>query len=234
MGDSSGMRGLGAVSAVMIVTALAGCSSYDSLVGTKPSAAASTSAASSSSSFSDRFSNFVLGSPATAGEGAGAPPPPDIDCPTVEIRQGAATFSQSGPDNGSAALSLRYQANFLRGARECTLRAGTVNMKVGVEGRVILGPAGSPGTLTLPVRLALVKEGVEPKTIWTKFYMVPVNVPSGESNVTFTHVEEDLSFPMPSAAELDAYVIYVGFDPDGAALEQKKKRPAKPAAKPKR
>lgn len=233
MGDSSGMRGLGAVSAVMIVTALAGCSSYDSLVGTKPSAAASTSAASSSSSFSDRFSNFVLGSPATAGEGAGVTPP-DIDCPTVEIRQGAATYSQSGPDNGSTALSLRYQANFLRGARECALRAGTVNMKVGVEGRVILGPAGSPGTLTLPVRLALVKEGVEPKTIWTKFYMVPVNVPSGESNVTFTHVEEDLSFPMPSAAELDAYVIYVGFDPDGAALEQKKKRPAKPAAKPKR
>ncbi|HYW61417.1 MAG TPA: hypothetical protein VE909_12880 [Xanthobacteraceae bacterium] len=233
MGDSSGMRGLGAVSAVMIVTALAGCSSYDSLVGTKPSAAASTSAASSSSSFSDRFSNFVLGSPATAGEGAGVTPP-DIDCPTVEIRQGAATYAQSGPDNGSTALSLRYQANFLRGARECALRAGTVNMKVGVEGRVILGPAGSPGTLTLPVRLALVKEGVEPKTIWTKFYMVPVNVPSGESNVTFTHVEEDLSFPMPSAAELDAYVIYVGFDPDGAALEQKKKRPAKPAAKPKR
>ena len=233
MGDSSGMRGLGAVSAVMIVTALAGCLSYDSLVGTKPSAAASTSAASSSSSFSDRFSNFVLGSPATAGEGVGVTPP-DIDCPTVEIRQGAATYAQSGPDNGSTALSLRYQANFLRGARECALRAGTVNMKVGVEGRVILGPAGSPGTLTLPVRLALVKEGVEPKTIWTKFYMVPVNVPSGESNVTFTHVEEDLSFPMPSAAELDAYVIYVGFDPDGAALEQKKKRPAKPAAKPKR
>src|SRR5215831_2760724 len=227
MGDSSGMRGLGAVSAVMIVTALAGCSSYDSLVGTKPSAAASTSAASSSSSFSDRFSNFVLGSPATAGEGAGVTPP-DIDCPTVEIRQGAATYSQSGPDNGSTALSLRYQANFLRGARECALRTGTVAMKVGVEGRLILGPAGAPGTISLPVRLAVVKEGVEPKTIWTKFYSVPVVVPPGESNVLFTHVEEDLSFPMPSAKDFDAYVIYVGFDPDSAAAEQKK-RPTKPA-----
>jgi len=212
----------------MIVTALAGCSSYDSLVGTKPSAAASTSAASSSSSFSDRFSNFVLGSPATAGEGAGVTPP-DIDCPTVEIRQGAATYSQSGPDNGSTALSLRYQANFLRGARECALRAGTVNMKVGVEGRVILGPAGSPGTLTLPVRLALVREGVEPKTIWTKFYMVPVMISPGQPNVLFTHVEEDMSFPKPPGDDLDKYVVYAGFDPDSAEAE--KKKPARPAPK---
>jgi len=214
--------------------ALSGCSTYDSMFGSKPTSAAPTSSpsSSSSSSFSDKFSNFVLGSPATAGEATGATPP-DIDCPTVEIRQGASTFSQSAPDNGSAALSLRYQANFLRGARECALRAGTVAMKVGVEGRLILGPAGAPGTISLPVRLAVVREGVEPKTIWTKFYSVPVVVPPGESNVLFTHVEEALSFPMPSAKDFDAYVVYVGFDPESGAAEQKR-RPAKPAPKAKR
>src|SRR5262249_3818181 len=100
------------------------------------------------------------------------------------------------------------------------------------EGRLILGPAGAAGTISLPVRLALVREGVEPKTIWTKFAMVPVMMPPGESNVIFTHVEENVSFPMPSAKDFDAYVIYVGFDPDSAAPEQKK-RPAKPTPKAK-
>jgi hypothetical protein len=42
-----------------------------------------------------------------------------------------------------------------------------------------------------------------------------------------------MTVPMPSSKDFDQYVIYVGFDPEGAALEQKKK-PARPPAKPKR
>jgi hypothetical protein len=55
-----------------------------------------------------------------------------------------------------------------------------------------------------------------------------VTVSPGESNIAFTHVEEDMSFPMPPGNELDAYVIYVGFDPEGAPPPPKRK-----AAKPK-
>jgi hypothetical protein len=212
-----------------LVVLLAGCSSYDSLFGSKPSAATS----SSSSSFSDRFNNILLGTPATAAAEGGGAPPPELDCPTVEIRQGASTFSQSAQDTGSNALSMRFQANFVKTARECALRGANVTMKVGIQGRVIVGPAGNPGPVTLPVRLAVVKEGLEPRTIWTKFYSVPVTVPPGQPNALFTQVEEDLTVPMPSNKEFDQYVIYVGFDPEGAALEQKKK-PAKPSPKPKR
>jgi hypothetical protein len=58
-------------------------------------------------------------------------------------------------------------------------------------------------------------------------------MPPGQPNVLFTQVEEDMTVPMPSSKDFDQYVIYVGFDPEGAALEQKKK-PARPPAKPKR
>jgi len=212
--------------AIGTALAMAGCSSSDALLDAKPSPTTTAS-----SSFTDRFSNFVLGTPMkAAGEG---PAPDEIDCPTVEVRQGASTFSQSGPDTGSAALSLRYQANFGRTARECTLRAGKVTIRVGVQGRVVLGPAGAPGEVALPVRFAVVKEGLEPKTIWTKFYSVPVTLPPGQTNVPFLHVEEDMTVPMPPGREFDQYVIYVGFDPEGAALEQKKK-PAKTPTKPAR
>jgi len=213
--------------ALGLLLALAGCSSGES-VFSRPAAAPAASA-SSSTSFTDRFSNFLLGSPMKqAGEAAA---PDEVDCPIVDIRQGASTLAQAGPDTGSTALSLRYQASFGRTARECALRGGKVVMKVGVQGRVIIGPAGTPGQVSLPVRFAVVREGLEPKTIWTKFYGVPVMIPPGQTNVPFMHVEEDMTVPMPPGREFEQYVIYVGFDPEGAALEQKKK-PARPAPKP--
>ena len=229
----------------MALSLLASCSTYHGLFASRTAtaaggpAAATTSASSTASSDAagQRFALFGFGEgDKTPPPAAGPTQPTDIDCPGVEVRQGASTFQQSAADNGSAALSLRYQASFVRFARECALRAGNVVMKVGVEGRVILGPAGTAGALELPVRLAVVKEGLEPQTIWTKFYMVPVVMPPGEPNVLFTHVEDDMSFPNPPGDDLDKYVVYVGFDPDSAAAEKKKPvKPAKPSPKkPKR
>jgi hypothetical protein len=230
MRSGSRLKAGGVGVAMGLVVLLSGCSSSESLLGSKPSPAGATGA--SSSSFSDRFNSILLGTPSTnVAEGGGAPPP-DLDCPTVEIRQGASTFAQSAQESGSNVLSLRFQASFLKTARECALRGGNVTMKVGIQGRVIVGPAGISGPITLPMRLAVVKEGLEPKTIWTKFYSVPVTMPPGQPNVLFTQVEEDMTVPMPSSKDFDQYVIYVGFDPEGAALE--KKKPARPPAKPKR
>ena len=103
----------------------------------------------------------------------------------------------------------------------------------GMQGRVLLGPAGSPGQVDVPLRLALVQEGLEPKTIWTKLYRIPVMVPPGQSNVSFVHIEEDMTFPAPSAADVESYVIYLGFDPAGSNEPVNKKKPqVKPNKKP--
>jgi hypothetical protein len=222
--------GMGAMAALALLSA---CSGYDGMFGSRPSTtAAAAPPASSSSSFTDRFTNFVTGNTSTVAQSDTPPGQPDLDCPDVQIRQGASTYSQSAQDNGSAALSTRFQASFVRFARECALHGANVTLKVGVEGRVILGPAGTPGEVTLPVRLAVVKEGINPQTIWTKFYEVPVTLAPGQENVTFTHVEEDMTFPMPPGNQFDQYVIYAGFDPQSMAAEPKK-RPAKPVRKPK-
>jgi hypothetical protein len=225
--------GIGVVAALALLSA---CSTYDSMFGSRPSSTAAPPPAASSSSspsFTDRFTNFVTGSSSsTMAQGNSQPGQTDLDCPSVEIRQGASTYAQSAEDNGSTALSLRYQASFVRFARECALHGGNVTMKVGVEGRLILGPAGTPGELTLPVRLAVVKEGLNPQTIWTKFYMVPATLAPGQENVAFTQVEEDMTFPMPPGNQFDQYVVYVGFDPNSATPEPKKK-PVRPVRKPK-
>jgi len=160
----------------------------------------------------------------------------DIDCPGMMVRSGASTWQAP---SGTTSTNLRYQGSLGQLARECAVLGDSMTIKVGVEGRVLVGPKGSAGSLAVPLRIALVQEGPQPKSVWTKFYSVPLNVPQGQTQVTFTHVEDDLSFAIPPSKDLSNYVIYVGYDPVTAAGSAKtaKKKPepsgAKAAAKPK-
>ena len=48
-------------------------------------------------------------------------------------------------------------------------------------------------------------------------------MPPGQTAVPFVHVEQDLTFPMPRGNLIEAYVVYVGFDPAPAKPERKQK-----------
>jgi hypothetical protein len=210
-----------AMGLAMLTLALAGCST--DMFGSR-----STATTGSTSPFSG-VGDFFSGRPEKTA--ADAASDSNIDCPTVEIRQGASTYDLNASGGDQSALTLRMQATFGQTARECHVNAGMLSIKVGIQGRIILGPAGAPGDFTVPLRYALVQEGLQPKTIWTKFYEVPVNVPPGSSNVPFTHIQEDMIVPLPKPAELEAYVIYVGFDPAGLTATTPKKPKSKPKAK---
>ena len=212
-----------AVLAIGLLTA--GCSS-DRLFG-RSGSPASPDAANSSPSMGDRISNLFTNRPAQAqAPNMVATPPQEIDCPTVDIRSGASTFAVSAVGADPSAMSLRYQASFGQTVRECKLLGNTLTIRVGVEGRVILGPAGGPGQIEVPLRYAVVQEGPEPKTIVTKLRWFTVAIPPGETSVAFMQIEEELSFPMPRGSGLDAYVVYIGFD-RAAVKEPEKKKPAK-------
>ncbi len=102
-----------------------------------------------------------------------------------------------------------------------------MTMKVGIEGRVITGPAGGPGQLDVPLRLAVVQEGPEPKTVVSKLARIPVTIAPDADRVAFTHVDSDIAFPMPRPLGLiDSYVVYVGFDANASAPEKPKAKPA--------
>lgn len=144
-------------------------------------------------------------------------------CPNVELRQGAGNYAVNTPGRDPSAVQLRYQISLGQTARECKSVGGNLVMRVGLQGRVVLGPAGGPGNLDIPIRYAVVEEGMQPKTIFTKMQRVPVTVGENQPHVAFTHVEEEISVPMPPNAAFDNYVIYVGFDP--LAAQEKKPAP---------
>ncbi len=217
-----------AACAAAAAATLGACSSLGGLTGdsVQPAAATTASApAPSNASFASRVKAFFSGdsgnlnSPAPqAAAGAEAA---DIQCPSVEYRQGAATLEVNNPGAENTALSLRYQASFTQTARECILRGNNLTIKVGVQGRVVVGPAGASGSISIPLRYALVREGSEPKTLWTKLFMVPVTIADSQLNLPWLHIEEEMTVPRPSGNEIDDYVIYVGFDPEGVSSKPK-------------
>jgi len=183
-------------------------------------------------SISDKLNNWLFGTYSAPNATPGNPnTPAEIDCPGVDIRQGASTLAVTTPGSESGPMTMRYQVSIAQTAREYAALGGVMTMKVGIEGRVLLGPAGGPGQVDIPLRMAVVQEGPSPKTIVSKFYKLAVAVPAGQPSVPFVHVEQDLTFPMPRPKDFEAYVVYVGFDP--ASLNTKPERPAK-KQKPKR
>ena len=155
----------------------------------------------------------------------------DEDCPAVDIRTGGGTLAVAAKPQEPTANDLRYQLTFIELARQCFANGNTVTIRVGVQGRAIVGPAGAPAQVSAPIRYAVVQEGVQPKTIVTKFRRVPVELSSG--NAIFTDIEEDLSFPMAPSAVLQSYVVYVGFDDAGDRGQAQKKGPKAQKAPPK-
>jgi hypothetical protein len=150
---------------------------------------------------------------------------PDVECPYIQIREGASTLIINGPGD-NAAMSLKYQGTFVRAARQCAVVAGQMVMKVGVEGRIILGPLGTAGVVNVPLRIAIVDETPSAsKTILTKLVIIPVTVQSADDNPTFSHVDDNLSFPLPSSSALDNYIVYIGFDPIAAQAQERHERP---------
>ncbi|MET0720761.1 MAG: hypothetical protein ABWY64_07980 [Tardiphaga sp.] len=170
------------------------------------------------SAVGDRFSQLFGSNSQSPGEAAPAAQDGDLTCPSVSIRPGASTYAVGLPGKQASGNDLRYQATITRTARDCNLNAGQIAVRIGIQGRLIVGPAGAPATVDVPLRVAVVQEGVNPKTIATKVFQTTVQV-GAETSVPFSLVGEDLVYPAPTAAAGDAYVFYIGFDPQALKPE---------------
>jgi hypothetical protein len=179
----------------------------------------------SSPSIGSRFSQ-LFGSKSQA-VGEAAPPAVDneLSCPPVSIRAGASTYAVAAPGKQPVGNDLRYQATITRTARDCTRTGDQITARIGIQGRVIVGPAGNPPTVEIPLRVAVVQGGVNEKTIATKVYRTTVAMTEA-GNVPFSLVAEDMVYPVPPGAVGDSYIFYLGFDPQALKPE--------PAARPAR
>ena len=137
----------------------------------------------------------------------------EIECPPIQILEGTAAMrAESGG-------GVRHQFSVVQTARECRAEGNNIVIKMGLEGRALLGPTGSPGSFTVPVRF-VAKRGE--KVIASKVQRQSVTIPQGETNASFVAIEDTMVVPK-DGAELE---LFAGLDASGGAAEkpQRKKR----------
>lgn len=178
-----------------------------------------------SQSITDRFKSLFGSSDKDQAPTVSNGPPveSELTCPSVTVRSGASTYAVGLPGKEASGSDLRYQAVISRTARECNLNTGVITAKIGIQGRIIAGPAGAPTSVDVPLRVAVVQEGVSPKTVFTKAYRTSVSM-QPDGSVPFSLVAEDVAYPAPSVSDNDAYVFYVGFDPQALKPEPKARK----------
>jgi hypothetical protein len=188
-----------------LALALAGCGSSGSSNSGEPSTA-------------QKLGNILVFQSATPPPANQLPTDDDVyfACPQVIVADGGAAIrAQSGGDSGS----LRSQVSITTVARECSqaTKEGGFNLKVGVEGRILIGPAGGPGSYGATLITQVLRNN---NVVARRTARVGGTIPSGQSGADFSHVESNITVP-PGSGDVE---IIVGLSPGGGEPARRRRR----------
>lgn len=141
-----------------------------------------------------------------------------LGCPAATILDGTAAYRVG---EAGSARGVSHQAAILDLARECRPEGNVMRIKVGVQGRLILGDSGRPGTYTIPVRIAVRGDG---KVLQSKLLPTAVTVPPDDTLAPFVTIDDTITVPITAEDPAEQYTILVGLDPQGAPRERRRRR----------
>lgn len=127
-------------------------------------------------------------------------------CPAVQIRARQAvhdTFQRGGQDDPQ---KLVYRASITDATRACTYNGGTMGMTVAVAGRVVPGPAGAAGSVTVPIRIIAYRDQ---EVIHEQVYNHQVAISDVAGATQFVFSDSSISMPTPTSRNV---LIFVAFD----------------------
>ena len=131
-------------------------------------------------------------------------------CPPVQVLPGTESLIIYERGHDGDAAFIQVQGSITQTAREChALDANTLSIKVGVAGRVLAGPKGGAGTVTMPLRIAVARQH-DNSVLFSKAYPIKVSLTAPEFSVDYSQVFDQVTAKVaPDDRDL---IIYVGFD----------------------
>lgn len=151
-----------------------------------------------------------LSSAATAPAQTEATPVVQAFCPPVVMREETAvhrSYARGGQDDPE---KLAYQASLADATRQCTANESTITINVVAQGRVVAGPAVTPGQITLPVLVEVVDGD---NVIYSQKVSFPVELPAAGTQFIFS--KADVQIPNAQGGASRFTRVRLGFDVAG-------------------
>lgn len=136
-------------------------------------------------------------------------------CPQIFMKDRDAIFrTYAGGAKTGDADKLAFQASIGDYTRQCSLNDANLTMTVVAQLRVLAGPNGSPGKVTLPVRIT-VFDGED--ALYSEVTNFPVEVGSGATQALFR--KDGIKLPVGSGSMVR---VNIGFDQGPVSTKKKK------------
>lgn len=128
-------------------------------------------------------------------------------CPAVSLREGTAYYSAYTKGGDGDPEKVIHQASISDSTRQCRISGDQMIITVVVSGRVVIGPAGKTGEVSLPIRVAVLDgENV----LYSELQKQAVAVTTGGPAEQFIFTNATVSFPASASRSAK---LYAGFDP---------------------
>lgn len=106
-------------------------------------------------------------------------------------------------------LAIMHRGEITKTARECQIEPGRVTVKYGFSGRVLLGPKGKPGPISLPLNVA-VNDSKRARVAGDHLNLDVVVEP--DKPIAYFSAVRTVTFDVPEGSRPGEFEIMVGFD----------------------
>src|SRR5262249_48663165 len=126
-------------------------------------------------------------------------------CPTVTLKEENGFINRYAKGGEGDAAKLSWQATISEVTRSCNRQTGMLAMQVAVAGRIVPGPAGASGSVTLPVKFTVLRSDGEVLYSQVQNHQVAL---SGNQAQQFLFNDANVVVPIPEDNTLQ---VFAGF-----------------------
>lgn len=130
-------------------------------------------------------------------------------CPRFQVASRDHHVTIYEPGRAGDSLGVMHRGEITRTARECSIEGARVTVKYGFSGRILLGPRGRPGVITLPVQVSV----RDPKraALGADRTSVEASVSLDNPIAYFSQVRT-VTFDIPEGSRPGDIDVFVGFE----------------------